>query len=228
MDVAVLVTDNDVLLRSLVPQLRAEGFDVRPVATAGAAQAALFGAGARIVVLDAACSGLDAPSLCRSLAEAGDVPVIVLASAPVAVDLMEFLDQGADDYLPHPDRQRELVARMRALLRRRPSGSVANGSGRLQVGDVALDRDRHEVTVAGVPVALTLKQFQLLELFLNHPGQVLPRGTILRRVWGSESPTESNTLEVQVKRLRRKIEGDTMNPTRIRTIRCIGYLYADR
>jgi two-component system response regulator RegX3 len=225
-DPVVLATDNERILHALLPQLRAEGFEPRVVASADAARAAVATGDSRLVVLDVACPGVRARELCRQLREESGVSVIVFASAPTAEALVEFLDCGADDYLPRADRLRELVARMRAVLRRRPAGDGA-GSARLQVGDVVLDRDRHEVIVRGESVVLTLKQFQLLELFLTHPGQVLPRATILRRIWGSDLPADSNTLEVQVKRLRRNIEVQPADPQLIKTVRGVGYLYAE-
>jgi two-component system response regulator RegX3 len=225
-DPVVLVSDNERVLQALLPQLHAEGFEPKVVAGADAARAAVASAGTRLIVLDVSCAGQGAAELCRQLRDAAGVPLIVFASMPTDIDLVDLLDSGADDYLPRPERLRELVARMRAVLRRHPAGGVA-GTSLLRVGEVELDPDRHEVAVRGAPVVLTLKQFQLLELFLNHPGQVLPRATILRRVWGSDAPADSNTLEVQVKRLRRNIEVDPADPQLIKTVRGVGYLYAD-
>lgn len=221
----VVVSDNERVLRALVPQLQAEGFEPRVTATAETARAAAASGGARLVVVDVACDGLDARGVCRRLRDDSGVPVIVFAGSPTHHELVDFFEDGADDYLPRPDRTRELVARMRAVLRRRAT-SPPRGSERLRAGGVELDRERHEVVVRGSPVVLTLKQFQLLELFLSHPGQVLPRGTILRRVWSTDLPADSNTLEVQVKRLRRNIEVNPADPQLIKTVRGVGYLFA--
>ena len=114
------------------------------------------------------------------------------------------------------------------MLRRRPFPPTSRTTNVLRVGDVSLDPERHEVVVRNEHVRLPLKQFQLLELLLENPGRVLPRTTILRRVWGSESAADSNTLEVQIKRLRQNVEDDPARPTRIRTVRGVGYMYADR
>ena len=143
-------------------------------------------------------------------------------------DPAECLESDADDYLPRPDRVRELAARIRAVLRRRPRLPGGPTASVLRVGDVSLDPERHEVMVRDEYIRLPLKQFQLLELLLENPGRVLPRSTILRRVWGSESAADSNTLEVQIKRLRENVEDDPSGPTRITTVRGIGYMYADR
>lgn len=217
----------------LVPQLQAEGFTVEIAATADEASAAAADQrlGVRVAVVDVAIGADEARQACGALYAQG-VPTIVFSTGGPDADLVEFLEWGADDYLPRPDRLRELVARIRALIRRVPvpgSGAAAPSSSPdvLIVGEVMLDAARHEVTVRGVPVELPLKQFQLLELFLSNPGQVLQRSTILRRVWGSDSVADSNTLEVQIKRLRKQIEDDPTAPKRIRTIRGLGYLYAD-
>lgn len=178
-----------------------------------------------LVVVDVCCAGADGRALCADLRDASGAAVIVFAGGPTDDDLVEYVERGADDYLPRADRLRELVARIRAVLRRRPDDAGRSGA-KLVGGGVELDRERHEVTVRGAPVVLTLKQFQLLELFLSHPGQVLPRVTILRRVWGSDSPADSNTLEVQVKRLRRNIEVDPADPKLIKTVRGVGYLFS--
>lgn len=227
----MLVTDNEPLLGALAPHLRADGFEARVARTAEAAKAAIAAHPPGIVVLDVTGEGLDARRLCRDIRAEAAIGLIVLASRAWPEPLAVYLDEGADDFLPNADRLRELVARMRAVLRRSPAERAAwrtEAAAELRLGDVALDRERHEVTVRGEAVALTLKQFQLLELFLAHPGQVLPRATILRRVWGSDSPAASNTLEVQIKRLRRHIEQDPARPALIKTVRGVGYLFADR
>lgn len=185
----------------------------------------LAGDHAQVLVVDAAFPNGQAKVLCeQARAQSATLSILVVGDRPTA-DPVEYLECGADGYV-RPDRERELVARVRALLRRTPRVlDDAPGPHAVVVGDVVLDQDRHEVTVRGRPVALPLKQFQLLELFLLHPGQVLTRPTILRRVWGLDATTDSNTLEVQVKRLRSRIEDDPSSPTRVRTVRGLGYMY---
>ena len=136
------------------------------------------------------------------------------------------LEVGADDYVTKPYRLRELVARMRAVLRRAPLGRVGDeGDGVLEVGDVLLDADRHEVVIRGEPVALPLKEFELLELLLDNAGRVLTRDTLIDRVWGADYVGDTKTLDVHVKRLRSKVEEDPSTPSRIVTIRGLGYKY---
>ena len=211
----------------LVTLLEEDGFAVDSVTTMNEVLLALSRRQHRasVAVVDVGVGRDAAKQACLALHEGG-VPVVIFAGDGVESDLMDFLEWGADDYLPRPERVRELVARVRALHRRAPIPNEDEASDVIQVGDVALDPARHKVTVRGIPVDLPLKQFQLLELFLTNPGRVLTRTTILRRVWGVESTADSNNVEVQVKRLRRHIEDDPADPRRIRTIRGLGYLYA--
>jgi two-component system response regulator RegX3 len=143
------------------------------------------------------------------------------------IDTVVGLEVGADDYVTKPYRLRELVARMRAVLRRRAgagAGAAASGD-ELTVGDVALDPERHEVVIRGEVVALPLKEFELLELLLANAGRVLPRETLIDRVWGTDYVGDTKTLDVHIKRLRAKVEADPSAPTRIVTIRGLGYKY---
>jgi two-component system response regulator RegX3 len=142
------------------------------------------------------------------------------------IDTVVGLEVGADDYVTKPYRLRELVARMRAVLRRRaPDATVAPSDEVLQVGEVALDPERHEVTVGGEVVPLPLKEFELLELLLANAGRVVARDTLIDRIWGSDYVGDTKTLDVHVKRLRAKVEPDPSAPTRIVTIRGLGYKY---
>ena len=144
------------------------------------------------------------------------------------IDTVVGLEVGADDYVTKPYRLRELVARMRAVLRRarrRRSRATSSSGDALEVGDVALDPERHEVVIRGEPVSLPLKEFELLELLLANAGRVLPRDTLIDRVWGIDYVGDTKTLDVHVKRLRAKVEPDPSSPTRIVTIRGLGYKY---
>lgn len=229
MHTVLVVADNEHFLHQLVRQLHPEGFDSAVAHGADETLARLASCEPSVVVLDVALRDGEPRDICRRIRECSAVPVLVLSSDPTGEELVEYLDVGADDYLPRPDRLRELVARMRALLRRQPvvDDDGADASAAVRVGDVALDAERHEVIIRGSRVDLPLKQFQLLELLLSNAGHVLTRATILRRVWGTDSPNDSNTLEVQIKRLRHHVEEDPANPSRIRTIRGLGYVYAD-
>ena len=169
-------------------------------------------------------SGVD---VCRELRRRSKVPIIMVTAKGSEIDTVVGLEVGADDYVTKPYRLRELVARMRAVLRRRPPESVTRlPSGEaLEVGDVRLDPERHEVEVRGEPVRLPLKEFELLEILLANAGRVLPRDTLIDRVWGTDYVGDTKTLDVHIKRLRAKVEPDPSLPTRIVTIRGLGYKY---
>jgi two-component system response regulator RegX3 len=155
------------------------------------------------------------------------VPIIMVTAKGSEIDTVVGLEVGADDYVTKPYRLRELVARMRAVLRRRSSETTTtNSNGEvLEVGDVRLDPERHEVEIRGEQVRLPLKEFELLEILLTNAGRVLPRETLIDRVWGADYVGDTKTLDVHVKRLRAKVEEDPSTPTRIVTIRGLGYKY---
>ena len=224
----LLATASASLASEVVGALRREGIEARTSTEVGEALLeARRGGQTRVVVLDAELPGCDPLAFCREVRAAAGPQLLVIAGAGVAVDAVQLLDEGADDCITRAGRPRELVARVRALMRR-PPRTTLTGPSVIAIGDVVLDTERHEVLVRGRPVALPLKQFQLLELFMTHPNQVLVRSTIIRRVWGPESLATSNTLEVHIKRLRRCIEEDPKSPTVIRTVRGIGYSYNAR
>jgi two-component system response regulator RegX3 len=183
-----------------------------------------------LVILDLMLPGLSGLDVCREIRSSSDVPIIMVTAKGEELDTVVGLEVGADDYVAKPYRLRELVARMRAVLRRAEqrdgvSGADDEGEGALRVGDVTLDPERHEVTVRGEPVALPLKEFELLEMLLAHAGRVLTRDTLIDRVWGSDYVGDTKTLDVHVKRLRSKIEDDPRHPTRLVTIRGLGYKF---
>ena len=171
-------------------------------------------------------SGVD---VCREIRKTSQVPIIMVTAKSEEIDAVVGLEAGADDYVTKPYRFRELVARMRAALRRvsYDDRSSTIGEGVLVVDDVALDPDRHEVTIRGESVALPLKEFELLHLLLENAGRVLTRDTLISRVWGYDYVGDTKTLDVHIKRLRRKIELDQSDPQRIVTIRGLGYKYQD-
>jgi two-component system response regulator RegX3 len=169
-------------------------------------------------------SGVD---VCRELRRRSTVPIIMVTAKGSEIDTVVGLEVGADDYVTKPYRLRELVARMRAVLRRRPATSssrTASGDV-LEVGDVRLDPERHEVEIRSEQVKLPLKEFELLEILLSNAGRVLPRDTLIDRVWGTDYVGDTKTLDVHIKRLRAKVEKDPSVPTRIVTIRGLGYKY---
>jgi two-component system response regulator RegX3 len=172
-------------------------------------------------------SGID---VCRELRSRSNVPIIMVTAKGSEIDTVVGLEVGADDYVTKPYRMRELVARMRAVLRRRPFDDVEPQSSievaeTFRVGDVSLDPERHEVTVRGEQVQLPLKEFELLSLLLMNAGRVLTRDMLIDRVWGSDYVGDTKTLDVHIKRLRSKVEIDPAAPVCIVTIRGLGYKY---
>jgi two-component system, OmpR family, response regulator RegX3 len=223
----LLVEDEDSFVEALTIGLTREGFRVQ-VARDGAQALDLFDAvQPDLVLLDVMLPKISGIDVCRELRRRSRVPIIMVTAKGSEIDTVVGLEVGADDYVTKPYRMRELVARMRAVLRRQPldhPASPATGEA-LVVGDVALDPDRHEVIIRGEPVRLPLKEFELLELLLANAGRVLPRDTLIDRVWGSDYVGDTKTLDVHVKRLRAKVEPDPSRPSRIVTIRGLGYKF---
>jgi two-component system response regulator RegX3 len=223
----LVVEDEDSFVEALTVGLKREGFRVQ-VARDGAEALDVFDAvRPDLVLLDVMLPKVSGIDVCRELRRRSSVPIIMVTAKGSEIDTVVGLEVGADDYVTKPYRLRELVARMRAVLRRRSDDAVAHdlGGEALQVGDVALDPDRHEVVIRGATVSLPLKEFELLELLLANAGRVLPRETLIDRVWGTDYVGDTKTLDVHVKRLRAKVEVDPSHPTRIVTIRGLGYKY---
>ena len=222
----LVVEDEDSFVEALTIGLTREGFRVR-VARDGAEALDVFDAvRPDLVLLDVMLPKMSGLDVCRELRRRSTVPIIMVTAKGEEIDTVVGLEVGADDYVTKPYRLRELVARMRAVLRRRmPDTDAGQDQEVLQVGDVALDPDRHEVTVGDEVVPLPLKEFELLELLLANAGRVVARDTLIDRIWGSDYVGDTKTLDVHVKRLRAKIEPDPSNPTRIVTIRGLGYKY---
>jgi two-component system, OmpR family, response regulator RegX3 len=223
----LVVEDEDSFVDALTVGLVREGFRVQ-VARDGAAALDVFDAvQPDLVLLDVMLPKISGIDVCRELRRRSSVPIIMVTAKGAEIDTVVGLEVGADDYVTKPYRLRELVARMRAVLRRRavePAAAVAVGEV-LRVGDVSLDPERHEVTVGAEEVQLPLKEFELLELLLANAGRVLTRETLIDRVWGPDYVGDTKTLDVHVKRLRAKVEPDPSNPIRIVTIRGLGYKF---
>ena len=167
--------------------------------------------------------GLSGTEVCRQIRTKSAVPIIMLTAKDSEIDKVVGLEIGADDYVTKPYSSRELIARIRAVLRRGELSDITDGSGPLEVGPVRLDVDRHIITVNGTPVALPLKEFELLEFLMRNSGRVLTRMQLIDRVWGSDYVGDTKTLDVHIKRLRAKIEIDPANPELIQTVRGMGY-----
>jgi two-component system response regulator RegX3 len=223
----LVVEDEPSFVEALVVGLEREGFDVDIAVDGVAALEAFERQRPDLVLLDVMLPRLSGIDVCRRIREVSGVPIIMVTAKASEIDTVVGLEVGADDYVSKPYRLRELVARMRAALRRAAgveSDAAADGDV-LEVGDVRLDAARHEVLVRGAEVTLPLKEFELLELLLENAGRVLTRDTLISRVWGADYVGDTKTLDVHVKRLRAKVEDDPANPTRIVTIRGLGYKF---
>ncbi len=229
--VILLVEDEESFVDALVVGLGREGFRVEVARDGFEALERFDEVQPDLVLLDVMLPRISGIDVCRQLRKRSQVPIIMVTAKGAEIDTVVGLEVGADDYVTKPYRIRELVARMRAVLRRnsleglagteRPAGSA----GSIVVGDVSLDPDEHVVTVAGAVMSLPLKEFELLHLLLANAGRVLPRDVLIDRVWGHDYVGDTKTLDVHVKRLRGKIEPDPATPTRIVTIRGLGYKY---
>jgi two-component system response regulator RegX3 len=223
MPTLLVVEDEESYVEALEVGLAREGFDV-VVARDGMEGLARFKEHAPdLVLLDLMLPKMSGVEVCKQIRAQSRVPIIMVTAKTTETDTVVGLELGADDYVAKPYRVRELVARIRAVLRR--TDGPDQDEPRTVVGDVALDADKHEVTLRGSLVALPLKEFELLETLMVNAGRVLPRDVLIRRVWGSDYVGDTKTLDVHVKRLRAKLEDDPAHPVRITTIRGLGYRY---
>jgi len=220
----LVVEDEESISDPLSYLLKQEGFEVAVAGTGPEALAEFDRSGADIVLLDLMLPGLPGTEVCRALRIRGSVPVIMLTARDSEVDKVVGLELGADDYVTKPFSARELVARVRAVLRR---GSEPDepATTALEAGPVRMDVERHVVTVGGGEVQLPLKEFELLELLLRNAGRVLTRGQLIDRVWGADYVGDTKTLDVHVKRLRAKVEPDPGRPRHLVTVRGLGYKF---
>jgi two-component system response regulator RegX3 len=222
----LVVEDEESFLEALTVGLKREGFLVR-VARDGVEGLELFDlVKPDLVLLDVWLPRMSGIDVCRELRSRSRVPIIMVTAKSSEIDTVVGLEVGADDYVTKPYRLRELVARMRAVLRRSPLTDAEPLSVEvLEVGELRLDPERHEVYLRAALVSLPLKEFELLELLMGNAGRVLTRETLIDRVWGPHYVGDTKTLDVHVKRLRSKIEDDPARPQRITTIRGLGYKY---
>jgi two-component system, OmpR family, response regulator RegX3 len=220
----LVVEDEESISDALAFMLRKEGFEVSVAGTGPAALEEFDRAGADLVLLDLMLPGISGTEVCRSLRARSNVPVIMLTAKDGEIDKVVGLELGADDYVTKPFSMRELVARIRAVLRR---GGEAEEllPGVVEAGPVRMDVERHTVTISGAAMPMPLKEFDLLELLLRNAGRVLTRGQLIDRVWGSDYVGDTKTLDVHVKRLRAKVEPDPATPRHIVTVRGLGYKF---
>jgi len=222
----LIVEDEESFVEALVVGLKREGFLVKVARDGAEALSAFDIVRPDLVLLDVMLPKVSGIDVCRELRGRSRVPIIMVTAKGSEIDTVVGLEVGADDYVTKPYRLRELVARMRAVLRRAPrEDEEAVSAEAMEVGDVRLDPERHEVFVRGEPISLPLKEFELLEILLANAGRVLPRETLIDRVWGPHYVGDTKTLDVHIKRLRSKVEESPSAPRRITTIRGLGYKY---
>ena len=222
----LVVEDEESFVEALKVGLKREGFRVE-VARDGLQALDMFDlVQPDVILLDVMLPKMSGVDVCRQLRKKTMTPIIMVTAKGAEIDTVVGLEVGADDYVTKPYRLRELVARMRAVMRRVPQnqGGELSGSS-ISVGDISIDPEQHEVIIRGETSTLPLKEFELLHILIANAGRVLPRETLIDRVWGTDYVGDTKTLDVHVKRLRSKIEDDPANPSRIVTIRGLGYKY---
>jgi two-component system response regulator RegX3 len=221
----LIVEDEESFADPLAFLLRKEGFTTAVAATGQDALAEFDRNGADIVLLDLMLPGMSGTDVCKELRTRSAVPVIMVTARDSEIDKVVGLELGADDYVTKPYSARELIARVRAVLRRGGEPADDGTPGVLAAGPVRMDVERHVVTVNGTAVGLPLKEFDLLEYLLRNVGRVLTRGQLIDRVWGADYVGDTKTLDVHVKRLRAKVEADPGAPKHLVTVRGLGYKF---
>jgi two-component system response regulator RegX3 len=220
----LVVEDEESFSDALSYMLRREGYEVEIAATGPEALTSFDRSGADLVLLDLMLPGLSGTEVCRELRSRSHVPIIMVTARDSEVDKVVGLELGADDYVTKPFSSRELVARIRAVMRRGAEPDELM-TGTVEAGPVRMDVERHVVSVDSHQIAMPLKEFDLLELLLRNAGRVLTRGQLIDRVWGSDYVGDTKTLDEHVKRLRSKIEPDPANPKYLVTVRGLGYKF---
>jgi two-component system, OmpR family, response regulator RegX3 len=226
----LLVEDERSIVEGLKITLEAEGFQVAWAKDGIEAVAAWERIQPDLIVLDLMLPGMSGTEVCRTIRARSDVPILMLTARDSEVDRVVGLEIGADDYMTKPFSSRELVARIRAILRRSPVGGVMTPGGvelPIEANGVRIDRGRHEVLVDGRAVQLPPKEFDLLATLVEHAGRVLTRNQLIDEVWGSDYVGDTKTLDVHIRRLRGRVEEDPQEPVRIQTVRGVGYRFAD-
>jgi two-component system response regulator RegX3 len=221
----LIVEDEPSLAEPLAFLLGREGYETAVAGDGRAALAEFDKGGADLVLLDLMLPGLSGTEVCRELRNRSSVPIIMLTAKDSEVDIVVGLELGADDYVTKPYSSRELLARIRAVLRRRTEVIDDAEDAVLEAGPVRMDVERHAVSVDGAEVAMPLKEFELLEFLLRNAGRVLTRGQLIDRIWGSDYFGDTKTLDVHIKRIRAKIEPDPSNPQLLVTVRGLGYRF---
>jgi two-component system response regulator RegX3 len=220
----LLVEDEASFSEALEFLLKKEGFEVEVAEDGRQALNKFESNGADLILLDLMIPEVSGTEVCRIIRTTSQVPIIMLTAKDAEIDKVVGLELGADDYVTKPYSSRELLARIKANLRRNSSDSDSfDTSGALVVGPIQMNIDKHQVSVKGAQISLPLREFELLEFFMRNPARVLTRNQIIDRVWGGDYFGDTKTLDVHVKRLRSKIEEDPANPLLLQTIRGLGY-----
>ena len=222
----LIVEDEESMLEPLQLLLSNEGFQIECAKDGISGLKKFQEQGADLVLLDLMLPGMSGTEVCKQIRKDSMVPIIMLTAKDTEVDKVVGLELGADDYVTKPYSKAELVARIKAVLRRN-SETVVNNNGTLTAGPVRIDVERHQVSINGESIAFPLKEFELLEFLVRNNGRVLTRAQLIDRVWGSDYFGDTKTLDVHIKRLRAKIEKDPANPTYIQTVRGLGYKFED-
>jgi two-component system response regulator RegX3 len=224
MTMILIVEDEQSLSEPLAYLLEREGYETTIAADGPAAVAEFERNGADLVLLDLMLPGLSGTEVCREIRTRSTVPIIMLTAKDSEIDIVVGLELGADDYVTKPYKTRELLARIRAVLRRRIEADD-DSDAVLEAGTVRMDVERHTVSVNGVETAMPLKEFELLELLLRNSGRVLTRGQLIDRVWGADYFGDTKTLDVHIKRIRSRIEAVPSEPAMLVTVRGLGYRF---
>lgn len=229
-DKVLVVEDEPTLLETLEYNLAREGYEVHTADDGPTALEVARREHPDLILLDVMLPGLDGFEVCRILRQEMSVPVLMLTARDEEVDKVVGLEMGADDYMTKPFSMRELLARVRAMLRRvemlqREAASAHDTAPPIAAGDLEIDTGRHRVSLSGVPIALSPREFELLSFLASNRGQVLSRDVLLDRVWGYEYVGDTRTVDVHVRWLRQKIEADPGNPTHLLTVRGVGYKF---
>jgi two-component system, OmpR family, response regulator RegX3 len=223
----LLVEDEKSIAEGLAITLESEGFQIAWVKDGLDAIPAFERVRPDLVVLDLMLPGMSGTEICRTLRGRSDVPIIMLTARDAEVDRVVGLELGADDYVTKPFSTRELVARIKAILRRAPLVDSVGDDTPVEASGVRVDRVRHEVRVDGSLVDLPPKEFELLAYLVEHAGRVLTRGQLIDEIWGSDYVGDTKTLDVHIRRLRTRVEEEPKEPVRIQTVRGVGYRFSD-
>ena len=221
----LIVEDEESVLDPLELLLSKEGFTIETARDGREALEKFAKTNPDLILLDLMLPEVSGTEVCRQIRTKSQVPIIMLTAKDTEVDKVVGLELGADDYVVKPYSKAELVARIKAVLRRNNADAFVNQGGSISAGPVVIDVERHQVSINGESIALPLKEFELLEFLVRNSGRVLTRTQLIDRVWGSDYFGDTKTLDVHVKRLRAKIEKDPANPVYIQTIRGLGYKF---